>query len=227
MSEYRYLQRHDLFLRITHWTFSVGGTLLALTGLVLFVPGLNHALGYNVARITSTVHHVIGVLFVAVPIICWIIRPGNFIHTFKHILAKWDDDDKLFMKTFLPYLFKPGKYLMPKQHFAKSGQRLSDLGFYFVIFILMITGVLLMVGTPTLPVWLFSLSKLGHDLAFMGFAIIFPLHVYLGGGIFQPYRRMPRVMFGDGYISESDALYHWGHWADEELEAGNFVMKKP
>jgi len=223
--EHRYIQRHDIFLRITHWTFSVGGTLLALTGLVLFIPGLNHALGYNVAIITSHIHHGIGACFVIIPLVCWIIRPRNFIHTFKNIFAKWDDDDKLFMKHFLPYLFKPGKYIMPKQHFAKSGQRLSDMAFYFIVFILMITGVLLMIGLPGLPVWLFSLSLLGHRLAFMGFAIIFPLHVYLGGGIFQPYHRMSRVMFGDGCVSESDALYHWGYWADEELEAGKYKLE--
>jgi formate dehydrogenase subunit gamma len=31
---------------------------------------------------------------------------------------------------------------------------------------------------------------------------------------------MRKVMFGNGLISESDALYHWGHWAREELENG-------
>lgn len=30
-------------------------------------------------------------------------------------------------------------------------------------------------------------------------------------------------MFGDGRVSESDALYHWGHWAREELEDGEKV----
>ncbi len=222
MATHRYILRHDIFLRITHWVFAIGGIILALTGLCLFVPGLNHALGYNVAHVTTFVHRVIGAIFVAVPIICWIIRPHNFVHTFKNIFAKWDDDDKLFMKYFVPYLLKPGKYIMPKQHYSKSGQRFSDVIFYLIVFVLMITGVLLWIGTPHIPVGFFALCKFGHDLAFMGFCIIFPIHIYLGAGIFQPYRRLSRIMFGDGYVSESDALYHWGHWADDELAAGNF-----
>jgi formate dehydrogenase subunit gamma len=34
-------------------------------------------------------------------------------------------------------------------------------------------------------------------------------------------------MFGDGLVSESDALYHWGHWAEEELASGENVVEKP
>ena len=51
-------------------------------------------------------------------------------------------------------------------------------------------------------------------------------HIFLGGGIFQPYRGTHRLMFGDGTVSESDALYHWGHWARKELESGKNVVRK-
>ena len=33
-------------------------------------------------------------------------------------------------------------------------------------------------------------------------------------------------MWKDGLISESDALYHWGHWARKELDEGKNVVKK-
>ena len=49
-------------------------------------------------------------------------------------------------------------------------------------------------------------------------------HIFLGTGIFQPYRGTHRLMFGDGMVSESDALYHWGHRAREELESGKKVV---
>jgi formate dehydrogenase subunit gamma len=32
-------------------------------------------------------------------------------------------------------------------------------------------------------------------------------------------------MFGDGRVSESDALYHWGHWAEKELASGKNVVE--
>lgn len=33
-------------------------------------------------------------------------------------------------------------------------------------------------------------------------------------------------MFGDGTVSESDALYHWGHWARQEIASGENVIEK-
>jgi formate dehydrogenase subunit gamma len=32
-------------------------------------------------------------------------------------------------------------------------------------------------------------------------------------------------MFGDGLVSESDARYHWGYWAEEELASGVNVVE--
>ena len=35
------------------------------------------------------------------------------------------------------------------------------------------------------------------------------------------------LKFGDGTVSESDALYHWGHWARKELTEGENIVLKP
>lgn len=222
----KYIKRHDAFVRAYHWTFAVGGIILALTGLLLFIPGLGDKLGYGTLKTATILHRIFGVLFVGVPILGWIIRPQNFVHTFKNVFAKWDDDDKEFMKLFFVYLFNPKKYHMPKQHFIKSGQRFSDFMMWLCVFGIMLSGILLWVGSNAVPHWLYGLWQLGHDLCFMGIAMMFPIHVYLGGGIFQPYHRVSRVMFGDGLVNESDALYHWGHWAEEELASGKNVVEK-
>jgi len=37
---------------------------------------------------------------------------------------------------------------------------------------------------------------------------------------------MWKVMWKDGLISESDALYHWGHWARDVLKTDNNVVRK-
>ncbi len=65
-----------------------------------------------------------------------------------------------------------------------------------------------------------------HDIFFVIMAIFAIAHIYLGAGIFQPYRGTWRIMFGNGLVSESDALYHWGDWAREELESGKNVIEK-
>ncbi|MCL2504041.1 MAG: cytochrome b/b6 domain-containing protein [Coriobacteriia bacterium] len=197
-----------------------------LTGLCLFVPGAGKALGIDALRVTTLLHRVFGAAFVAIPLLSYAIAPQNLVHSMKNLFRKWDDDDKVFMKYFFAYLFNPKKYHMPKQHFVKSGQRISDMVMYFLILVIAITGILLWVGPGTIPLWLFQLSKFGHDLAFFGMGVEFVLHLYLGAGMFQPYRRLPRVMFGDGYVLEADALYHWGHWAEEELTSGENVVVK-
>ena len=90
-----------------------------------------------------------------------------------------------------------------------------------------VTGVLLVIGS--------SVTSLGnaygvilwlHDLGFLLIAVFGLAHIFLGAGIFQPYRGTHRLMFGDGTVSEADALYHWGHWARKELESGQKVIRK-
>ena len=68
--------------------------------------------------------------------------------------------------------------------------------------------------------------KLSLALIIGGIAVFGLAHIFLGAGIFQPYRGTHRLMFGDGTVSEADALYHWGHWARKELESGQKVIRK-
>ena len=222
----KYIKRHDAFVRANHWTFAVGGVILGITGLLLFIPGLGQLVGYNTLKTATIIHRIIAVLFIAIPTLSWIIRPANFKHTFSNLFMKWDDDDKEFMKLFFPYMLNPKKYHMPKQQFVKSGQRFSDIMMYLCIFGIALSGVLLWVGSNIGPNWLYQIWLAGHDLCFMGMCMMFPIHVFLGGGIFQPYRGVARGMFGDGYLPASDCLYHWGHWAEAVLKSGENVIEK-
>ncbi|MCL2526494.1 MAG: cytochrome b/b6 domain-containing protein [Coriobacteriia bacterium] len=222
----RYIRRHNFWARMVHWAYAVFGIVLLLTGLALFVPGLGQLLGVQVLRASSFVHMVAGILFVAVPIMGYVAKPSNVKHIVQNLFARWDKDDVDFMKFFPLYLFNPKKYHMPKQHYIKSGQRASDIVMYLLIIVFMLTGVVMLLGVNLIPVGLFAAAKLAHQLAFVVFSILLVIHIFLGAGIFQPYRRLPRGMFGDGLVSESDALYHWGHWAESELASGENVVVK-
>ena len=62
-----------------------------------------------------------------------------------------------------------------------------------------------------------------HDIGFL-VIIVFGLgHIYLGAGIFQPYKGTANLMWGDGKVSEADAAYHWGYWANTRLGTGEGV----
>ncbi|MCL2526719.1 MAG: cytochrome b/b6 domain-containing protein [Coriobacteriia bacterium] len=222
----KYIKRHDFWARLVHWVYAVCGLLLLFTGLFLFFPGLGKLVGAGFLVGTTSAHKVLGIIFVVVPILGYLIKPSNLTHAFKNLFARWDKDDVDFMKFFPLYLFNPKKYHMPKQHYIKSGQRASDIVMYLLIFAFMMTGVLMLLGTTIIPTWLFAAAKFIHQIATAVFMILIVVHIFLGAGIFQPYRRLPRVMFGDGYVSESDALYHWGHWAEKELASGENVVEK-
>lgn len=219
----KYIKRHDVFARTNHWMYAVFGIALIFTGLFIFVRPLGDLIGPHGVAMMSVHHRIAAVPFVLVPILSWLIRPSNFTHTMKNLFMKWDDDDKEFMIKFFPYLLNPKKHHMPKQQFVKSGQRFSDIIMYLCIFGISISGIFLWVGAFIAPTPLYAFWRLIHNLCFFGIGAMFPIHVFFGAGIFQPYRRLARVMFGDGYVSESDALYHWGHWAEEELRSGKNI----
>ena len=134
------------------------------------------------------------------------------------------------MLLFLPYLFLARWLHMPDQHQNKSGQRFAD-GMLIVLSLLMaVTGVVLTLDNLVLvslsadahAVWL-----LLHDIGFFLITVFGMAHIFLGGGLFQPYKGCAKLMFGDGTVSESSALYHWGHWAREQIESGENIVEKP
>ena len=225
----RYIKRHSKQARITHDVTIICCLWLMLSGLFVFCPPLTQAAGTDVVFFMRMSHRVIGVIYIAVPVISALIAPKGVLHILKVNLCKWTKDDKLWMGLFFPYLFGAKWIHMPDQDDQKSGQRFAD-GMLWIWGIEMgITGLLLMLGSTvfTLPVAAHSILLFLHDLGFFLLIIFVMAHIFLGAGIFQPYRGCYKLMFGDGLVSEADALYHWGHWARRELESGKNVVEVP
>jgi formate dehydrogenase subunit gamma len=220
----RYIQRHSKMKRWIHGIHMVATVVLLFTGAVVFVPAIGRAFGPQVVDVLRIFHRVFAVTFIGVPIIGAIVAPSGAKHLWKNTFEKWDDDDREFMKKFVPYMLAPKKVHMPKQHEVKSGQRLADGGLVLFAILIALSGAVLWAGAYV-SVGVFAVAKLVHDISFLMIAILGIAHLYLGAGIFQPYRGMGRVMFGDGLISEADARYHWGHWAEEELKSGEKVVE--
>ena len=223
----RRIKRHSRQTRWTHGITIVCCLLLCVSGLFVFVPALGQTLGAQAVFTIRMSHRVIGAVFVLVPLISAIMAPKGVAHVFKNLFAKWNSDDKKWMLLFFPYLFMAKWIHMPDQDEVKSGQRFADGMLWLAGALMGVTGVLLVLngwlvdfgGAHGVILWL-------HDLGFLLIAVFGLAHIFLGAGIFQPYRGTIRLMFGDGTVSESDALYHWGHWARKELESGKNVIRK-
>ena len=219
--------RHSLQARITHGVTIVCCILLCISGLFVFVPALAQVAGAQTVFAIRMSHRVLGLIFVAVPLISAIMAPKGVAHIFKNLFHSWDSDDKKWMLLFFPYLFMAKWIHMPDQGEVKSGQRFADGMLWLFGAEMGITGVLLLLGSTVLDfgtgygiiLWL-------HDFGFLMIAVFGMAHIFLGGGIFQPYRGTYRLMFGDGTVSEADTLYHWGHWARGEMTSGEHVIER-
>lgn len=220
----QYIQRHSLFKRVIHGIHMVACMILIASGLVVFVPAIGRAVGPDFVQFVRLSHRIFAVIFIAGPLVGIVVAPKGFVKIIKNLTAKWDDDDKKFMALFPKYMFAAKTTHMPPQHEVKSGQRLADGALLLAALGIAISGVFLWVGPPAISLGLFAAMKLLHDICFLGVCIIMVAHIYLGAGIFEPYRGLGRLMFGNGRVTVGEARYHWGHWADEELASGKNVI---
>ena len=233
----KYIQRHSLLTRVVHGVAAITCILLAVTGVFVFVPSLGGGLmGGDFTHMMRMLHRVIAIPFILVPLYAILASPKGFVHLFRDdVFGKWDKDDVTWAMKFPFYLFAPGKVHMPPQHHVKSAQRLSDGAWIFFCVFLAISGMILWLNTGLFPNggWKVEFSNetllaahLVHDVFFFLTVFVGIAHIYLGAGIFQPYRGTARIMFGDGKVSEADAAYHWGYWANEEIALGKNVTEE-
>ena len=224
----RYIRRHSLQARLTHGITVACCLWLCMSGLFVFVPALAAAAGQDVVLFLRMSHRVIGVVYIVVPLVSAVLAPRGVARIVRNLFARWDSDDRKWMALFIPYLFTAKRMHMPDQHEVKSGQRFADGMLWASGLLMAVTGLGLLLATT---LWPLSATVHGallflHDVGFFLVAVFGLAHGFLGGGIFQPYRGTHRLMFGHGMVSESDALYHWGHWAREELTSGQNVVER-
>ena len=209
-----------MYARSLHWIHTIACLSLYVTGLILFIPSLAAAVGVTTVQGARIIHRVMAAIFIIAPVASVFIQPKGFVHVLKGWFFKWDDKDKEFMAKFAKYLFFGGKEHMPDQKYMKSGQAVADIPVVLLSIAIALSGIVLVwpdfFGGGSIVRW----SLLIHDGVMVLLGVMMIAHIYIGAGIFQPYRGSGRIMFGDGKVSEADALYHWGTWAREVLKAG-------
>jgi formate dehydrogenase subunit gamma len=222
----RYIKRHSKQTRITHGIVVIACIWLMISGLFVFVPPLAAAVGDGVTRAMRVSHRIVGCIFILAPIVSACLAPGGFKAFLRKYFTKWTPQDFEFMKKFVPYMLGPKRVHMPDQDEVKSGQRIADGMLILGGIAMAVSGLVLLLGTSVFHASAGALlvMRFVHDLFFILLVIFVVAHIYLGAGIFQPYRGTLRLMWGDGKVSESNALYHWGFWAREELEKGDNVV---
>lgn len=228
MAEVRFIKRHSILTRVVHGTVAVSCVWLMISGLFVFIDPLAAAMP-EVARFMKATHRIVGCIFIIMPIFGAIGSPTGLKKFFGKYFTKWTPEDVEFLKKFVPYMLQPKKVHMPDQDEVKSGQRFADGMLILGGVMMAVSGLVLWLGTTVCPVssGTLVLMRFIHDLFFLVLVVFVVAHVFLGAGIFQPYRGGTiKTMFGNGQVSEANALYHWGFWAREELEEGTNVVVK-
>ncbi len=224
----RRIKRKSRQARFTHDCVAICCFLLVISGLFVFIPPLSQLVGPNVVFVFRMSHRVIGCIFIIVPVVSAICAMKGVKHILVNLFAKWNDDDKKWMMLFPFYLFLAKYIHMPDQDEVKSGQRFADGVVWFFCILMGVSGGAMLLGSTLfdMPGGAYRIFLFIHDIGFFLFCVFGLAHMFLGSGLFQPYRGSAAIMWGDGAVSESDALYHWGHWARKELTSGEKVIEK-
>ncbi len=208
------VQRRSAVARFIHFIHFLSVAFLFYSGLALFHPWFGSWAdwvgGFTVTRYA---HRIAAIFFIGIPLLGIIFNWKGFAELMRDIFAPWDEDDRKWVRKFLPYLFN-AKTKMPPQGKIKSGQRVGD---WFVLassLFLALTGLVMWQYEyfPRVFVrWMYPI----HDTSMIVLVVFLLVHIYLGSGLFQPYRGMYRVIFGDGQLAEEKARYHWRKWVEK------------
>jgi formate dehydrogenase subunit gamma len=208
------IARQSGLARFIHFAHFLATLTLFYTGLALFHPSFRFLAdligGFGVTR---PLHRVAAIIFIGIPLIAIIFNWSSFVNFLRRLFVPFDEDDKEWLRKFPAYLFN-AKTKLPPQGKDKSGQRVASWFILGSALLIALTGIV-MWANPYMPTWLVRWSYPLHDLSMIVLGVLLLGHAYLGAGIFQPYRGMGRVMFGDGKIAKEEARYHWPKWVDE------------
>jgi formate dehydrogenase subunit gamma len=209
-----WIQRRSAVARFIHFIHFLATLTLFYTGLALYHPIFKFLAdwvgGFGVTRVA---HRAAAIFFIGIPLLAIIFNWRGFVEFMREIFAPWDEDDKEFMRRFIPYLFN-AKTKMPPQKKIKSGQRVADWFILGSALLIALSGLVMWLNVyfpKPFVRWMYPI----HELSMIVLGVFLLGHAYLGSGLFQPYRGMYRVMFGNGKVTEAEARYHWQKWAEE------------
>ncbi len=209
--------RNSALKRFVHWTHTISTLVLFYTGLALYAPGMNFLAkaigGFEVSRL---LHRASAVAFILIPLVVIIFNFKGFTHFLAEIFS-WGKNDTAWMLKFPVYLFKANTKMPDFKGKYKPGQKFAAWLILTFAILIALTGIVLWghrdYAMFSTALWRWSLII--HDVSMIGLGIMLLGHIYLGLGIFQPYRGAWRFIFGDGTVSEEEAFYHWPQWAEE------------
>jgi formate dehydrogenase subunit gamma len=195
--------------RVLHWIHTGAFLLLFITGLIIFIPAFGPAAAGGATRI---VHRVGAILFVAIPILRFLMGPSSSLSGVLKAFV-WDSGDIGWLKAAPRYYFLGDEKAMPPQGEMNSGQKLWWLITVVAWVVFTITGGIMWFGKETLGPSALTTMVLLHDIMM---SIVIPMifvHLYLG--IIHPLMTEAWNSMWHGTVSAEYAKQHHAKWYQE------------
>jgi formate dehydrogenase subunit gamma len=205
----RWIPKYTGVERTLHWVHVMCFLPLAFTGYILFAPWLQPLAQGEAGQFVRVVHRVFAVLFGLVPIIYTILQPRRMLMNLREFLS-FDKDDVGWLKAAIPYYVAGKHEAMPPQPRFNTGERLNAVVMVLGTLFFGITGLSMWFLKGIMPVELYRLMAIIHDLAFILTFVMFIVHFYLA--VIHPLMWQSLVSMRFGYVSESYAREHHGKW---------------
>ncbi len=206
--------RNEKWKRILHMTHLISTAVLYYTGASWYFPSLARFIGgYNNVM---HAHRASAAVFILVPFYMLATQRKKMVQ-FIGDLIHWTKEDSRWMAKFPAYMLNYDKTEMPSYEGKfNPGQKFSGSIQVGLCLLIGATGILWMTLPrffPDAPKILLDIVGTAHLFSVLVLLIFLIGHIYLGSGLFRPYRGMLRTMFGDGYIDKERARKIWPQWA--------------
>jgi formate dehydrogenase subunit gamma len=212
----RWIPKYTTLERVLHWVHTAAFIPLALTGFVIYAGWLLPLAQSGAGETLRLVHRIAAVFFGGVPIVYAILQPRRMVTNIKEFLS-FSQYDLLWLKGALPYYVLGRHADMPPQPRFNTGERLTAVVMVLGTIVFGITGLTMWFLVALMPVWLFQLMVIAHDLMFIVTFAMFIVHFYLA--VVHPMMWQSLVSMRYGVISEGYARAHHAVWYYGEKRA--------
>jgi formate dehydrogenase subunit gamma len=208
----RWIPKYTAMERVFHWGHTVTFLGLAMTGMILFFPFLRPLAQGESGQFVRLIHRAVAIAYGALPLIYIILEPRRAWMSLKSVfkVSRYDIE---WVKGMIPYyMFARHEAMAPQDRF-NTGEKLNAVVIILGSAVFAVTGLLMWFGKGILPIGLFQLMVVSHDLAMIVTVCMFIIHFYLA--VVHPlmWAGLVSMRFGvtsAAYAQEHHALWYYG-----------------
>ena len=209
MAEARIVERFKKRTIWFHWIHTAAFLVLLVTGAILFLPGLGAPAA---GGLTRSLHRIAAVVFIAAPLVYFIINPKMSWRFIKETFT-WGKDDITWLRAAPDYYFGGDESKMIPQGHVNTGQKMWEFITLTTGILFVVSGLLMWFLKDTLSPGFFQWMVVVHDIAFVAAFLMLLVHIYLG--VIHPRMTESLRSMWDGRISKKYARSHYSKWYDE------------